>query len=117
MIKNSIVLVPFPFDDFSSSKVRPVICLTPEIGKFKHIIVAFISSNVKNQDELFDILIEKETESFDKTGLITDSIIKLHRLTTIPKKLIKRKLGEANPILVKKIKSNLVQLFELDKNI
>jgi mRNA interferase MazF len=48
MIKNSIVLVPFPFDDFSSSKVRPVICLTPEIGKFKHIIVAFISSNVKN---------------------------------------------------------------------
>ncbi|MBT3382316.1 MAG: hypothetical protein HN778_18210 [Prolixibacteraceae bacterium] len=63
------------------------------------------------------MLIEKETESFDKTGLITDSIIKLHRLTTIPKKLIKRKLGEANPILVKKIKSNLVQLFELDKNI
>ncbi len=47
MIKNSIVLVPFPFDDFSESKVRPAICLTSEIGKYHHIIIAFITSNTK----------------------------------------------------------------------
>lgn len=115
MIKNSIVLVPFPFDDFSSSKVRPVVCLTSEIGKFDHVIVAFISSNVKNQNEKFDIHIEKGTELYKGTGLLTDSVIKLHRLTTVPKKLIKRKLGEANPNLAKAIKSHLIQLFELDK--
>ena len=37
MIKHSIVLVPFPFDDFSTSKVRPALCLTTEIGQFNHI--------------------------------------------------------------------------------
>jgi len=44
MIKNTIVLVPFPFDDFSVLKVRPALCLTSEIGKFNHVIIAFISS-------------------------------------------------------------------------
>jgi len=46
MIKWSIVLVPFPFDDFSSSKVRPALCVTSEIGKFNHIIIVFISSKI-----------------------------------------------------------------------
>ena len=46
MIKNSIVLVPFPFDDFSVSKVRPALCLTSEIGKYNHVIIAFITSKM-----------------------------------------------------------------------
>jgi len=46
MIKNSIVLVPFPFDDFSVSKVRPALCLTSEIGRSNHVIIAFISSKM-----------------------------------------------------------------------
>jgi mRNA interferase MazF len=44
MIKNTIVLVPFPFDSFSAIKVRPALCLTSEIEKYNHIIIAFISS-------------------------------------------------------------------------
>lgn len=28
MTKYKVVLVPFPFDDLSSSKVRPAVCLT-----------------------------------------------------------------------------------------
>lgn len=46
MIKNSIVLVMFPFDDFSTSKVIPALCLTNEIGKYEHVIIAFISSKI-----------------------------------------------------------------------
>lgn len=48
MIKSSIVLVPFPFDDFSVSKVRPALCLTSEIGKYNHVIIAFISSKISD---------------------------------------------------------------------
>ena len=49
MIKNAIVLVPFPFDDFSFSKVRPALCLTSAIGKYEHIIIAFISSKIAEE--------------------------------------------------------------------
>ena len=47
-MKNSIVLVPFPFDDFSDSKIRPALCLTNEIGNYQHVIIAFISSNLES---------------------------------------------------------------------
>lgn len=42
-MKNKIVLVPFPFDDFTASKVRPALCLTNITGKHRHIIIAFIT--------------------------------------------------------------------------
>ncbi|HXU31960.1 MAG TPA: type II toxin-antitoxin system PemK/MazF family toxin, partial [Thermoanaerobaculia bacterium] len=29
--KHKVVLVPFPFDDLSSTKVRPAVCLTEPI--------------------------------------------------------------------------------------
>jgi len=32
MTKHKVVLVPFPFDDLSSTKVRPAVCLTDLIG-------------------------------------------------------------------------------------
>ena len=113
-MKNSIVLVPFPFDDFSATKVRPALCLTSEIGVHQQIIVAFISSNVNSKGEEFDILLKKEDEISKGTGLIVDSVIKLHRIVTIPKRIIKRKLGEANPVLSKIVKTNLINIFELN---
>jgi len=59
MIKNTIVLVPFPFDDFSNAKVRPALCLTNEINKFNHVIIAFISSKIPDETIDSDILIKK----------------------------------------------------------
>lgn len=50
-IRGKVVLVPFPFEDFSTKKVRPALCLSEPIGKFEHIIVAFISSKISDQIE------------------------------------------------------------------
>jgi len=44
MTKHKVVLVSFPFDDLSSTKVRPAVCLTDLIGPHEHIILAFITS-------------------------------------------------------------------------
>ena len=93
MIKNSIVLVPFPFDDFSTSKVRPALCLTSEIGKFDHIIIAFISSKIPYEIIESDFVIELDSPLSKGTGLTHDSVIRLHKIVTIPKSLIRRKLG------------------------
>jgi len=32
MMRGKVVLVPFPFDDLSTTKVRPAVCLTDLIG-------------------------------------------------------------------------------------
>jgi mRNA interferase MazF len=88
MIKYQIVLVPFPFDDFSGTKVRPAICLTNEIGFYRHVVIAFISSQVPPLLEPTELLLEKKESDFRTTGLLVDSVIKLHRMVTIPRGLI-----------------------------
>ena len=46
MAKGKIFLVPFPFDDVSATKVRPAVCLTEPIGVYRHVVLAFITSQV-----------------------------------------------------------------------
>jgi mRNA interferase MazF len=111
MIKNSIILVPFPFDDFSDTKVRPDLCLTGSIGEFDHIVIAFISSKVPEFLEESEISFTKENPGFQDTGLLVDSVLKLHRLTTIPKFLIPRKLGSITPLYQQEVQSKLKLLF------
>lgn len=112
MIKNSIVLVPFPFDDFSVSKVRPALCLTSEIGKYGHVIITFISSKIPDDLNDSDLIIRKQSNEAEGTGLIVDSVIRLHKIVTIPKSIIKRKLGRINGLMEVEIVERLRQLFE-----
>ena len=72
MIKYKIVLVPFPFDDMSGSKVRPAICLTDSIGTFNHVIIAFISSKIPDDLLDSDLIIRKDEDGFGQSGLIVD---------------------------------------------
>ena len=113
-MKNSIVLVPFPFDDFSTLKVRPALCLTNEIGNYNHIIIAFISSKINDELLESDLIIKLKEDL--KSGLQVDSVIKLHKLVTIPKILIKRKLGIISDLNIEIIENKLSQLFSLKKS-
>ena len=112
MIKYKIVLVPFPFDDFSATKVRPAICLTNPVGKFNHIIIAFISSKIQQELIESDLLILKSDKGFKATGLISDSIIRVHKIVTIPKNLIHRELGMLDVSLQKVIHKKIQKLFK-----
>ena len=91
--KGKIVLVPFPFDDFSTRKVRPALCLSEPIGKFEHIIVAFISSKVNDQLEETELEINPTDDQWQRSGLVTKSILKLHKMVALSKNIILRELG------------------------
>jgi mRNA interferase MazF len=106
-MKHSIVLVPFPFDDLSAVKVRPAVCLTNKTGKYDHVVIAFITSQVPKDKSPTDI----ELESSDETGLKVKSFIRLHRLITIPAHLIQRKLGTLPKAKEKELKEKLSNLF------
>lgn len=109
MAKGKIVLVPFPFDDFSLRKVRPALCLSGPIGKFQHIIVAFISSKAPEILEDSDILINPRENHWEGTGLSVASVLRLHKIVSIPQSLILRELGsfpiKMEELLTEKIKA------------
>ena len=113
MIRGKVVLVPFPFDDFSTFKVRPAVCLTDSIGPHRHVILAFVSSRIPVNPLETDVILDSGQTDFAETGLHVSSTLQLHRLMTITTKLIRRELGELSPQMQDEVADRLRRLFAL----
>ncbi|MFP4091989.1 MAG: type II toxin-antitoxin system PemK/MazF family toxin [Cyclobacteriaceae bacterium] len=99
---------------FPARRLRPAVCLTEETGIYQHITIAFISSQTEKNPTEADILIEESEQDFASTGLAINSVIKLHKMVTVPKSIIKRKLGELSPAQQQEVKRKLREIFALD---
>ena len=113
MMKGKIVLVPFPFDDLSTSKVRPAVCLTDPVGPHRHVIMAFISSRMSVDQLETDLILNSGDADFAMTGLRVTSTLRLHRLMTVTTALIRRELGELSPQMQDEVANKLRKLFGL----
>ncbi len=105
-------MVPFPFDDLSTTKARPAVCLTDPIGNYQHVILAFISSRTEDVAGT-DVKIDSNDPDFKTTGLKVSSVIRLHRMMTVTASLVKRELGELSPRMTTKVSDKLKELFKL----
>jgi mRNA interferase MazF len=112
MIRHKVVLVPFPFDDLSTAKVRPAVCLTEPVGAHQHIVLAFITSAIAGAPLPTDVTIDSNAPDFRTTGLRVSSTIQLHRLMTVTRALIRRELGTLSPRLQSEVRQRLQKLFD-----
>ena len=113
MTKHKLVLVPFPFDDQSSSKVRPAVCLTDPIGPHRHVVLAFITSRVAESPLPTDLVLDANDLDFSATGLRVSSTLQLHRLMTATTALFRRELGKLPPRMLADLDDRLRKLFGL----
>ena len=104
-MKYKIVIVPFPFDDLSSSKARPAVCLTDEIQPYGHIVLAFITSRVAANPSATDFVIDLQNADFAPTGLKVSSTVRLHRLMTVSSKLSNANLASYRKVSRRKSKT------------
>jgi mRNA interferase MazF len=83
-----IVLLKFPFSDGINFKKRPAIV----INEFDDgdIIVCRITSQLYNSD--YDYYLENWSE----TGLKLPSVVRVHKIATLDKSLVERKMGKLN---------------------
>ena len=92
--QGEIIIVPFPFSDLSSIKQRPVLVLSKnsynESGD--DIITCGITSNLK--DARHSVLIENT--NLEKGQIPAKSRIKVDKLFTIDKSIVKKKVGRLN---------------------
>ena len=112
-MKYKVVLIPFPFDDLSSAKVRPAVCLTEPIGPHRHVVLAFITSRVPANPLPTDLVIESGDLDFASTGLRVSSTLQLHRLMTAATTLVQRELGILPPKMQSAAGERLRKLFDL----
>jgi mRNA interferase MazF len=110
MTKGKVVLVPFPFDNLSATKVRPAVCLTNPVGKYSHIILAFITSQIPTNLLETDIVLDTSHPDFTASGLHKPSTIRLDHLMTVRKSLIQRELGTLSSDTQDKIAEKLCNL-------
>lgn len=113
MTKHKVVLVPFPFDDLSSTKVRPAVCLTDLIGPHRHVVLAFITSRIPAQPLATDLVLDEQDPDFSATGLRASSTLQVHRLMTATTSLIRRELGRLSPGIVSDLEIRLRNLFAI----
>jgi mRNA interferase MazF len=109
--KGKIVLLPFPFDDLSGTKVRPAVCLTEPIGPHRHVVVAFISSRIPPECLDSDLIVRDDSAAFAATGLRVSSTVRLHRLMTVTVGLFRRELGVVPVAVETEIAERLRRLF------
>lgn len=114
MTRNKVVLVPFPFDDLTGTKVRPAVCITEPVGPHRHIVVAFITSRVQTTALETDISIRPQDPDFEQTGLHVPSTLCLHRLMTIASSTVLRELGTLSASRLAEIRRHLRHLFHID---
>ncbi|MBW8334966.1 MAG: type II toxin-antitoxin system PemK/MazF family toxin [Prolixibacteraceae bacterium] len=107
MNKGDVVLIPFPFSDFSGAKNRPAVIL---IETDEDVTVAFIMTQLKWKTE-FDVLLQPS----DLNGLKKDSLIRLNKLATIDKELVVGRLGSLEEPLMGLLDRNLIRIFRLDE--
>ena len=108
-----VVLVPFPFDDLSGSKVRPAVCLTDAVGAHRHVVLAFITSVVPPKLEPTDVLLNPGSADFARSDLRVRSALWLHRMVTVSAGIIRRQLGVLTSNLQAQVQERLRTIFAL----
>ena len=106
--QGEIVIVPFPFSDLSSIKQRPVLILSNNIDNEKadDIITCGITSNLRDQHH--SVLIDNI--NLDRGNIPVRSRIKVDKLFTLDKKIIKKRLAKINKKTFYDVKSEFLRL-------
>lgn len=103
MLKNDIVIVPFPYSNQSESKIRPgVIISSNKFNESDYIIVCGITSNIKERKY-----------SIPMNDLPVPSRIRVDNLLKIDKRLVHKKIGEINKDTSKQVQKELIKLFNI----
>lgn len=105
--RGDIVLVPFPFTDLTSQKVRPAVVISPD-NSGEDVLLAFISSTPA-QDPVppTDLPIPMGHPEFPGTGLKKPSVVKAAKLLALHRAKILRRLGRVGPALLRELDARL----------
>lgn len=94
-LRYSVHLAHIKFAETDQGKLRPVIVLTEPAGKFNTALIAPIYSSALAESLASDFAVDKT--NLATYGLVTESIIRLHRITELPIISLLETLGHVPP--------------------
>ena len=106
-VEGEIVVVQFPYTNFSSSRKRPALVLADLGGE--DIILCEITSRLKRDNYTIDL----QNEDLTSGKLRVRSLIKPNRILTIYKTKINYKFGKLKDYKLKEVKEKLSAIFNI----
>ncbi|MDP4012233.1 MAG: type II toxin-antitoxin system PemK/MazF family toxin [Candidatus Nanoarchaeia archaeon] len=106
--QGEVILVPVPFTNLKEAKQRPALILSDDSYNlnFEDVIICGITSNLG--DDHYSVLLEQK--EMEDGNIYFLSRIKVDKLFTVHKSIIKRKLGKVNKSILEKVKKELHKL-------
>lgn len=108
--QRDVILLSFPFSDLRTSKVRPAIVISNNEynSKFDDIIAVPLTTNLKFRDYAFVIT----NQDLDRGRLIKDSNVKVDRIFSVDKNLVRLTIGRVNRNVHRRIKEIISELIK-----
>ena len=109
VFQKELVLLPFPFSDLESTKVRPAIIVSNDFFNKKgdDCLMAPLTTIIK--DEPYSILLKQE--DLISGRLIKPSRIRLDKIFSVQKDLISMRIGKINDRTLHSIKKEIDKMF------
>ncbi|MBI5872121.1 type II toxin-antitoxin system PemK/MazF family toxin [archaeon] len=104
-VKGDVVVLPFPYTNFSVVKKRPAVVIANLWGQ--NVILAQITTNQRNDEDLI-VLTKKD---FASGSLSSDSFIMASLIFTADASQIEYKAGKIKPEKIKEVQNKLVEVF------
>ncbi len=101
--RGKVILVPFPFTDLSSNKVRPAMIVSDPKTTQRDVIVVFVSSVIPNHPSKTEVLIPETNLDFSDTGLKVSSVVKCQKIATLDQRIVLGELGKISLAIQKDI--------------
>jgi len=100
--QGDIVLIPFPYSDLTGNKIRPALIISNKnLNKSEDRICCLVTSNIHKGD------LEIRKEDFKEGKLPFKSAIRPHRIFTIDRRIIKKRLCTINNKLHERVISEV----------
>lgn len=110
--QRDLILISYPFSDLAGSKVRPAIIVSNNTHnkKSEDIIVVPLTTNIKIKDYSFIL----NLEDMEEGELLRESKVKVDRVFSVKKSLVKMKIGTVKKVIHDRILEELLKLIKQD---
>lgn len=100
-----MALAEFPYASGAAHKKRPVLVIQSDAynQRIDNIIVAEITSNLKNANDPAHLLIDISTSEGQAMGLVKNSLVSCLNLATLRKDRLKQVIGSLSAALIRQV--------------
>jgi mRNA interferase MazF len=109
IVEGQIVLFRFPQTDLANAKLRPALVVRRLPGKFDDWLICMMSSQLAQEIPAFDEVISTGDADFPASGLKVATLIRIARLASVERALLRGKIGHVSPERLERVKIKLGQ--------